>query len=66
MLEREDIPKEEAAMVTFGAVKERYRTSTSHKALWSTKEMDPGQWWVLEEVGRCLKRDDLLCHSCTT
>jgi hypothetical protein len=28
--------------------------------------MDPGQWWVPEEVGCHPQRNDLLCPSCTT
>jgi hypothetical protein len=27
--------------------------------------MEPGRWWVPEEVGRRLQMDDPSCHSCT-
>jgi hypothetical protein len=34
----------------------------SHKVPQLAEEMDPGQWWVPEEVGRCLQKDGPL-HS---
>jgi hypothetical protein len=31
----------------------------------SAEEADPGQWWVLEEIGHCPMTVDLLFHTCT-
>jgi hypothetical protein len=63
---QEEAPKEEAAVETFGALKERHgRPASRRTAQPATDETDPGQWWVPEEVGRRLQRDDPPCHSCT-
>jgi hypothetical protein len=31
----------------------------------TTKQTGPWELWVLEEVGRCSKKDDTPCRSCT-
>jgi hypothetical protein len=41
------------------------RTSIQTKGTTKAEEMDPGRWWVPEEVGYCLQMDYLLCRSST-
>jgi hypothetical protein len=60
----EEVPKEAAVRPT-RALKSGMGLASSHKAPRSAKETDPGQWWVLKEIGHWLQRDDPLCHSCT-
>jgi hypothetical protein len=57
----EEVPKEEAAVETFGALKEWYGDWHPAVGCWA---QDPGQWWVFEEVDHCLQRDDPPFHSC--
>jgi hypothetical protein len=64
--EHEEVPKEEAAVETSRALKKWHGDKhLAIKVLRSTEEMDPGQWWTLEKVGRHLQRDNPLCYSCT-
>jgi hypothetical protein len=56
-MEHEEVPKEEAAVESSGAVKKRY--GDQHLAIGllpRVEEMDPGQRWVPKEVGCCLQR----------
>jgi hypothetical protein len=60
------IPKEEAAMKTVKSTEEvAWGHASSHKVPWSAKEMDPGRWWILEEVGRHMQKGLLQCGSST-
>jgi hypothetical protein len=57
----EEVPKEEGTAETLGALKEQY--GDWHLAV-GCRQKDAGQWWVLEEIGHHLQRDDLPCHCC--
>jgi hypothetical protein len=35
----------------------------SHRVPPTAEEMNPGQWWVPEEVGHCSQMDDLPCEN---
>jgi hypothetical protein len=64
--EEREVPKEEAAVKTVKSIEEAaWGPESSRRAPRSAEEADPGQWWVPEEVGRRLQRDDSPCHSCT-
>jgi hypothetical protein len=54
-----EVPKEEAAVETFGALKERH--GDRHQSVRRRSQ----QWWTREEVGRRLQGDDPPCQSCT-
>jgi hypothetical protein len=65
-VEREEIPMEEATVETFGALKEQYKDG--HLAVIrrdQLKKWTQGNWWVPEEVGHHLQRDDMPCRSDT-
>jgi hypothetical protein len=60
VVEHQEVPKEETLVEE--AV---WGPASSHMVLPAAEEMDPGLWWVMEEVGCCLQRNDPPCHSCT-
>jgi hypothetical protein len=60
-VEHEEVPKEEVAVES--TEEEAWGPESSHRAPRSVKEMDPGQWWVPEEVGCCSQADDTLCRA---
>jgi hypothetical protein len=61
-----EVPKEEGAVKTVRARKKWYGDPAPSCNVPPTAEkMDPGQYWVPEEVVRCPQRDDSPCHSCT-
>jgi hypothetical protein len=63
--EHEEVPKEEAAAETFGALKKWHGDQhLAVKVLWSGEEMDPRQWWAPEEAGSHLQRDEPPCYPC--
>jgi hypothetical protein len=37
--------------------------ASSHRVSPKAEATDPGRWWVPEEVGQCLQRDDSPCHA---
>jgi hypothetical protein len=59
------VPNEEVTVETIRALEEQYGDWHLARAPLTAKETDPGQWWILEEVGHCLQINDPLCHSCT-
>jgi hypothetical protein len=65
VVEHEEVPMEEAAVKPVRALKKWHgdrNLAAGHCQLAEGK--DSGQCWVLEDVGCCLQRDDLLCPSC--
>jgi hypothetical protein len=62
----EEVPKEEATVKTVRELKKRY--GYWHLAVGCRRQLQkwtPGRWWVPEEVGCCLQRDDPPCRSST-
>jgi hypothetical protein len=57
----DEVPKEKAAVETVRALKKQY--GDWHRVPPIAEETDPRQWWVLEEIGCCLQRDDLPYRS---
>jgi hypothetical protein len=59
------VPKEETAVKTVRALKSGTETTCRRRAPPTTEKLDPGQWWVAEEICRRLQKDDPPCHCCT-
>jgi hypothetical protein len=62
----EEVPKEEVAVKSFGALIKRHRgRHLAARRRGKPKGTDPGQWWVPEEIGCRQQRDDPPCKSGT-
>jgi hypothetical protein len=61
----EEALKEETAVKTVSTEEAAWGPESSRRAPQSPEEADPGQWWVPEEVGCRLQRDDSPYHSGT-
>jgi hypothetical protein len=60
----EEVPKEEATAETVGSTEEAaWGSEPSCRAPPKAEEKDLGHWWLLEEVGHRLQKDDPPCGS---
>lgn len=52
IVEQQGVLKEKATVKTWSTRGPIWGlASTNHRVLLTAKEMEPGQWWVLEEIG---------------